>query len=137
MTDYITTHSFTVRPSDCDALGHMNVARYLDGCSDAGFTLQSAWSLTPEDIRNGRKLAFVVANANSNFLGELNVREHAEVRSELLKIGTKSCTVCHHFFRNEVEVFNSTFTLVLMNLQTRAAEPISDTLREAIQAAHA
>lgn len=137
MTKYIQTHAFTVRPSDCDALGHMNVARYLDGCSDAGFTLQSEWSLTPEDIRDGRKLAFVVANANSNFLGELTVRDHVEVRSELIKIGSKSCTVCHHFFREEVEVFNSTFILVLMNLQTRAAEAISDDLRAAIQAAHA
>lgn len=137
MTKFITTHTFTVRPSDCDALGHMNVARYLDGCSDAGFTLQSAWSLTPEDIRDGRKLAFVVANANSNFLSELNVQDHVEVRSELIKIGGKSCSVCHHFFRNETEVFNSTFTLVLMNLQTRSAEPIPDDLRAAIQAAHA
>ena len=137
MTKYIPTHSFTVRPSDCDALGHMNVARYLDGCSDAGFTLQSAWSLTPEDIRNGRKLAFVVVNANYNFLTELNVREYVEVRSELIKIGSKSCTVCHHFFRDETEVFNSTFTLVLMNLQTRTGEAISDDLRAAIKTAHA
>ena len=136
MTKCIPTHDFTVRPSDCDPLGHMNVARYLDGCSDAGFTLQSAWSLTPDDIHNGRKLAFVVANANSNFLGELTAREHVNVRSELVTIGRKSCTVCHHFFRNEIEVFNSTFTLVLMNLQTRAAELIPNDLRAAIQAAH-
>lgn len=137
MTKFIPTHVFTVRPSDCDALGHMNVARYLDGCSDAGFTLQSAWSLTPEDIRDGRQIAFVVANANSNFLGELNVREHVEVGSELIKISSKSCTVCHHFFRDDIEVFNSTFTLVLMNLKTRKAEAISDDLRAAIQAVHA
>ena len=137
MTKHIPTHDFTVRPSDCDPLGHMNVARYLDGCSDAGFTLQSAWSLTPEDIFEGRKLAFVVANANSNFIGELTVRQFVEVHSELIQIGRKSCTVCHHFFHNEVEVFNSTLTLVLMNLRTRVAELIPNDLRAAIQLAHA
>ena len=133
----IPTHAFTVRPSDCDPLGHMNVARYLDGCSDAGFTLQAAWSLTPEDIREGRKLAFVVVNANSNFIRELRIGDPVEVRSELIKTGGKSVQVCHHFFRNETEVFNSTFTLVLMNLTTRAAESIPDDLRTAIQQAHA
>lgn len=115
----------------------MNVARYLDGCSDAGFTLQSAWSLTPEDIRDGRQLAFVVVNANSNFIQELRIGEHAQIRSELIKIGTKSCKVCHHFFLGETEVFNSTFTLVLMNLKTRQAEAIPDDLRAALLAAHA
>jgi acyl-CoA thioesterase FadM len=115
----------------------MNVARYLDGCSDAGFTLQSAWTLTPEDIRDGRQLAFVVVNANSNFLRELRIGDYVQIRSELLKVGTKSCQVCHHFFLNEIEVFNSTFTLVLMNLKTRAAETIAENLRTAVHAAHA
>jgi acyl-CoA thioester hydrolase len=137
MTKYIDTHAFTVRPSDCDPLGHMNVARYLDGCSDAGFTLQSAWSLTPEDIRDGRQLAFVVANANSNFLRELRIGDHVQVRSELIKAGNKSCQVCHHFFHGKTEVFNSTFTLVLMNLKTRKAEAMPDDLRTALLAAHA
>ena len=137
MTKYIDTHAFTVRPSDCDALGHMNVARYLDGCSDAGFTLQSAWSITQEDVRNGRQIAFVVLNANSNFLRELRIGDHIQVRSELIKVGTKSCQVCHHFFLGETEVFNSTFTLVLMSLKTRSAMAIPDDLRAAILAAHA
>ncbi len=137
MTNYINTHAFTVRPSDCDPLGHMNVARYLDGCSDAGFTLQSRWTLTPEDIRDGRQLAFVVVNANSNFMRELRIGDHVQIRSELIKVGTKSCQVCHHFFLGDAEVFNSTFTLVLMNLKTRTAEAIPDDLNAAILAAHA
>ncbi|WGI21092.1 thioesterase family protein [Amylibacter sp. IMCC11727] len=137
MTKYIDTHAFTVRPSDCDALGHMNVARYLDGCSDAGFSLQSVWSLTPEDIRDGRQLAFVVAHADSNFLRELRIGDHIQVRSELIKAGTKSCKVCHHFFLDDTEVFNSTFTLVLMNLKTRKAEAMPDDLRVSLLAAHA
>ena len=137
MTKYIDTHAFTVRPSDCDALGHMNVARYLDGCSDAGFTLQSAWTITQEDVRNGRQIAFVVLNADSNFLRELRIGDHIQVRSELIKVGTKSCQVCHHFFLGDTEVFNSIFTLVLMSLKTRSAMAIPDDLRDAILVAHA
>ena len=115
----------------------MNVARYLDGCSDAGFTLQSAWTITQEDVRNGRQIAFVVLNANSNFLRELRIGDHIHVRSELIKVGTKSCQVCHHFFLGDTEVFNSTFTLVLMSLNTRSAMAIPDDLRTAILDAHA
>ena len=85
----------------------------------------------------GPAIAFVVVNANSNFIRELRIGEHVQIRSELLKIGTKSCQVCHHFFLGETEVFNSTFTLVLMNLKTRAAEAIPDDLHKALLAAHA
>ncbi|WP_069300787.1 acyl-CoA thioesterase [Neptunicoccus sediminis] len=137
MKTLLNTHSFTVRPSDCDPLGHMNVARYLDGCSDAGFNIQAAWSLTPQDIRDGRQLAFVVVNANSNFIRELHIGDTVNIQSELIRIGGKSCQVCHHFMKGDTEVFNSTFTLVLMNLQTRTAEPIPDDLRKAMQEAHA
>ena len=137
----INTHNFTVRPSDCDALGHMNVARYIDGSSDAGFSVQAAWGLTPEDVQTGRKLAFVVVNLNANFFRELRVRDQVAVRSELLKLGTKSATVIHRFFRQsdgaEEEVFNGTFTLILMDLANRKSTEIPDDLRRDILAAHA
>ena len=83
MPKAIDTHAFTVRPSDCDFLGHMNVARYLDACSDAGFTIQAAWSLTQDDVLAGRRMAFVVLNANSTFHRELRVRDQVQVKSTL------------------------------------------------------
>nr|WP_325250983.1 thioesterase family protein [Amylibacter sp.] len=132
----IDTHSFTVRPSDCDFLGHMNVARYLDGCSDAGFSIQALWGLTPDDVLKGRQIAFVVLNANSTFQRELRTGDFVQIKSELIKLGTKSASVTHHFFRGDTKVFESAFTLVLMDLKTRKAIEIPDDLRATIQAAH-
>jgi acyl-CoA thioester hydrolase len=133
----INTHAFTVRPSDCDFLGHMNVARYLDGCSDAGFSIQGLWGLSTDDVLKGRQIAFVVLNANSTFHRELRTGDTVQVRSELHKLGTKSVTIIHHFFRSDTKVFDSTFTLVLIDLKTRNAIVIPDDLRDAIQTAHA
>lgn len=137
MPNPLDTHSFTVRPSDCDFLGHMNIARYLDACSDAGFSIQAAWGLTQEDVLQGRRIAFVVVHADSRFLRELRVRDEVRVRSELLETGSKSARVVHRFRRGETEVFNATFTLILMDLQARCAVEIPDDLRVAIQTAHA
>ncbi|MEM6617699.1 MAG: thioesterase family protein [Pseudomonadota bacterium] len=132
----IATHSFEVRPSDCDPLGHMNVARYFDGCSDAGFYLQGLWTLTPEDITAGRRIAFVVLSAESRFLRELRVGDRIDVRSHLAHMGTKSLRVMHRFFHEDAHVFETQFTLVLMDLTARAAMVIPPDLRQAIEAAH-
>ena len=136
MDKILDTHNFIVRPSDCDFLGHMNIARYLDACSDSGFTIQAAWGLTTDDVLKGRQMAFVVLNANSTFHRELKTRDHVYVRSELMKIGTKSTPVTHRFYCNEILCFESVFTLVLMDLKTRKATVISDELRGTITAAH-
>jgi acyl-CoA thioester hydrolase len=37
----IETFRRAVDPSDCDFLGHMNVSRYFQACSDAMFSLQA------------------------------------------------------------------------------------------------
>lgn len=137
MPNPIDTHRFIVRPSDCDFLGHMNIARYYDACSDAGFSIQSHWSLTREDVLRGRQIAFVVAAADGRFLRELTVGDDVQLRSALTRLGGKSATVVHSFWRGEEQVFEGTFTLVLMDLGTRRAITIPDDLRAAIKAAHA
>ena len=137
MPNPIDTHAFTVRPSDCDFLGHMNIARYYDACSDAGFTVQSHWGLTRDDVLTGRQVAFVVLSAENKFLRELTIGDHVQVRSRLERIGGKSVHVNHSFWRGDTLVFDCSFALVLMDLRSRAAIVIPDDLRAAIEAAHA
>ncbi|MBC6441901.1 MAG: acyl-CoA thioesterase [Rhodobacteraceae bacterium] len=133
----IDSHAFTVRPSDCDFLGHMNIARYIDGCSDGGFTLQCQWGLTREDMLTGRKLAFVVADAHSTCHKELRVGDYVQIRSSLDTIGGKSAQVTHRFYRGDTLVFESVFILVLMDLITRSSTTIPDDIRASMAAAHA
>lgn len=133
----IDTHAFTVRPSDCDFLGHMNIARYFDACSDAGFTIQAHWGLTREDVLRGRQIAFVVVSSEAAFERELVIGDHVQVRSTLMRIGGKSVDVEHAFFRGEERVFRCRFALVLMDLCARRAIAIPPDLRAAIEAAHA
>ncbi|MEM7438867.1 MAG: thioesterase family protein [Pseudomonadota bacterium] len=137
MTNAIDSHAFTVRQSDCDFYGHMNIARYIDGCSDGGFMIQDAWGLTRDDVLTGRRLAFAVVGANSSYYRELRVGDHVQVRSTLDKIGGKSAQVTHRFYKGEDMVFESVFSLVLMNLDTRKAMAVPDDLRADMLAAHA
>lgn len=137
MPNPIDSHAFTVRQSDCDFYGHMNIARYIDGCSDGGFMIQDAWGLTREDVLTGRKLAFAVVGANSSYFRELRVGDQVQVRSSLDKIGGKSAQVTHSFYKGDTKVFESVFSLVLMSMESRTAVPVPDDLRADMLAAHA
>jgi hypothetical protein len=68
----IETFRRAVDPSDCDFLGHMNVSRYFQACSDAMFSLQAGLGMTRTDMaQTGRRLSFAVVHAESDFLREV------------------------------------------------------------------
>lgn len=131
MTGFLSYKS-VVDPSDCDFLGHMNVSRYFAACSDAVFALQTEFGLTAEDMRSGRRLSFAVVNAMSDFLAELSAGEAIHMESEVLEIGGKSMTFRHRLIISATgkPAFETRFKCVLLNLDTRRAEPIPDSVRE-------
>ncbi|MEC7763083.1 MAG: thioesterase family protein [Pseudomonadota bacterium] len=132
----LLTYRGVVAPSDCDILGHMNVARYFDAASDAGFTMQANLGLTAADMTGGRRISGAVVHADSNFIQEVLAGETIHVLTDIPAIGTKSITYRHRLFRSTTDelAFVSVFKNAMLSLETRKAVPIPDDMRAAAQA---
>ena len=132
MPAFVSFRSVVV-PADCDFLGHMNVSRYFDACSDGVFAIQSEMGLTASDMRNGRRLSFAVVNAQSDFRAELSAGDAIRLETSIIEIGTKSITFRHRLFRAEdtALTFESVFKCVMLDLETRRASEIPDAVRSA------
>ena len=87
-------------PSDCNFLGHMNVSRYFASCLEGVFTLQSAFGLTSDDMREERRLSFAMVKAKRGFLMELRAGDSTWLETRVLEIGGKSMTFLHHLIRS-------------------------------------
>ena len=132
MTSMVSFRS-VVDPSDCDFLGHMNVSKYFASCSDGVFAIQSEMGLTANDMRNGRHLSFAVVHAESDFKSELSAGDAIRLETEVLELGGKSITFRHRLIRSEdsVVAFETIFKCVMLNIKTRRAENVPDSVRAA------
>lgn len=124
-----------VAPRDCDMLGHMNVAAYVDAVSDAMFSVQIAVGLTPTDMATGRKISFVAARMEVDYRAELHLGDVFVLRSRVLHIGTKSCRFQHFMTRVEdgTLAFEAQNVAVLFDLTTRRALVMPEDLRARIE----
>jgi acyl-CoA thioester hydrolase len=132
----IETFRRAVDPSDCDFLGHMNVSRYFQACSDAMFSLQSGLGMTRADMTDGRRLSFAVVHAESDFLREVLAGEVVYMRTSVDAIGGKSATFRHRLYSadDDVPVFTSLFKTVCLDLAARRGATIPDDIRERLTA---
>jgi len=119
-----------ITESDCDSLGHMNVAGYFALASDGGFAIMSAFGLDEGQIVAGRRQSFAVVNSEAKFRAELRPGQEVHVRSCLVEIGNYSAKFRHRVYLGEAWAFETYFTCVLMNLVTRKATSIDDALRK-------
>ena len=121
-----------VEPTDCDFLGHMNVARYFAACSDGIGNIETALGLTGHDQRSGRRLCFAVVHAESDFLAELQAGDSIYLKTDIAAVGTKSMTFRHRLYRadDEILVFSGTFKSAMFNVETRQSAVIPDDVRE-------
>jgi acyl-CoA thioesterase FadM len=127
---HIETYRGVVNQQDCDHLGHMNVARYYGICAEVGIILQNEIGLTPDDVRHGRRLSFVVVRNESDFKAEVLAGEPVVMRSAILEIGTKSMLIHHQLFRADgVMAFDTTQRIVLFDLVNRQAAEIPPDVR--------
>lgn len=132
---YLETYRGVVNQTDCDHLGHMNVARYYGICADVGVILQNEIGLTPDDIRSGRRLSMVVVRNESDFRAEILVAEPIIMRSAILEIGSKSMLLHHQLFRADgVMAFDTTQRVVVFDLVNRRAAEIPPDVREKVEA---
>ncbi|MDG4649492.1 thioesterase family protein [Roseibacterium sp. SDUM158017] len=131
----VETFRRAVDPSDCDFLGHMNVSRYLQACSDGMFSLQSDLGLTRGDMESGRRLSFAVVHIESDFRAEVLAGDVVFLRSSVLAIGTKSATFRHRLYRagDGALAFEALFKAVCLDLVARRAAPIPDEVRRGLE----
>ncbi|MFK7753509.1 MAG: acyl-CoA thioesterase [Sedimentitalea sp.] len=128
------TLDITVTASDCDALGHMNVARYISLSNENGFAMQTTMGWPPGETRDGVRLSFAVVQMESSFLAEVLLGETLSVRTDVARIGTKSAV-----FRNEIWrggdqlVFRSLWQSVCLDLDTRKGAVIPPSLRAVLE----
>jgi acyl-CoA thioesterase FadM len=123
-----------VAPRDCDILGHMNVAAYIDAVSDAMFTIQGAAGLPREAIATARR-SFVGAHIAADYLSEMLAGDVLSLDSRVLSVGTKSARFAHVMTRlsDGVVAFRAENVSVYFDLDARRALPIPDDLRAALE----
>jgi acyl-CoA thioesterase FadM len=138
MGEYLETFRKVVSPAELDHLGHMNVQYYFAAIGSGITSFQIALGLTPSDIRDGRRLAFVVVHGDTNFRIELKAGDVIKLETGVTEIADKTATFHHRLFRVETETlaFETYFKCVLMNLDTRRAVDIPADIREKLEAFH-
>ena len=122
-----------VGPRDCDILGHMNVAAYVDAVSDAMFTLQTAAGLDRAALARTRR-SFVAAHLAADYRAEMLAGEVFTLHSHVRHIGTKSARFAHRMIRlsDGACVFEAENVSVFFDLEARRAVAIPDDLRHAL-----
>ncbi len=135
MGKYLETYRNVVSPSELDHLGHMNVQYYFAAIGGGITSFQIALGLTPSDMRNGRRLAFVVVHGDTNFRAELRAGDIIRLETGVTEIAAKTATFHHRMINVEKETlsFETYFKCVLMNLDTRRAVEIPDDIREKLR----
>lgn len=96
---FIETYRGTVRPEDCDDLGHMNVQHYFAAVSNGMFAIMGHLGLTSEEIHR-RQMSFAVVHAETDFHRELRAGDVMVLESTVPKLGEKSA-----IFQCSVEVY--------------------------------
>lgn len=124
-----------VQPQDCDILGHMNVAHYVDAVSDAMFSLQTRFGLSRAEM-SARKLGLVAAHLEADYRSELCSGDVIVMQSRVRHVGGKSVRFAHRLFRadNGALAFEAQHVSVLFDLVARCAAEFPPDIRDALDA---
>ena len=122
-----------VAPRDCDILGHMNVAAYVDAVSDAMFTLQGLAGLDRATVATTHR-SFVAARLECDYRAEMLAGDVLSMDSYVLHVGTKSARFGHKMTRlsDGATVFEAENVSVYFDLSARRALPMPEDLRAAL-----
>jgi len=125
--------TFVIGTLDCDALGHMNVAKYFALCNTTGFAMQTSLGWIPGAPNQGRRYSFAVVQADSTFLSEVLSGAEMVVETGISRIGTKSADFANRILDAQgAPVFRSTWRSALLDLDTRRGVAVPDDLRAAL-----
>jgi len=129
----IETVRRVIRAEECDLLGHLNVAGYVALASNGGFAIMAAFGLGKDQITGGRRQSFAVVHSDASFKAEIRPGQEVHVRSALTEIGSLTARFRHRVHLADRLAFQTIFTCVLMDLETRRARLIDDALRRAME----
>ncbi|AHM04058.1 hypothetical protein roselon_01684 [Roseibacterium elongatum DSM 19469] len=123
-----------VQPADCDILGHMNVARYVDAVSDAMFSLMTRFGLSRIAMAE-KRVGLVAAHLEADYRAELLSGDVMVMQSRVEHVGTKSARFAHRLYRVDTAAlaFEASHVSVFFDLDARRAAPFPDDIRAALQ----
>ncbi len=115
-----------LRYSDLDRQGHVNNAVFstLLETGRVEFLFSGKEPLVDEGC------AFVIANLNLAFRGEITWPGQVDVGTRVVAVGKSSVTMEQGVFQNQVCVATAQSVIVQMNGQTRRSQPFSEAARQ-------
>ncbi|WP_160383610.1 acyl-CoA thioesterase [Pseudooceanicola pacificus] len=133
MTDQPGTETLRtyVQPWHCDEMGHMNVRHYLGMFDDAAFVM-----LAMIGHRTDENFGWADVQHTIRYLAEAERGTPVAVRSELVKLGSKSVTVLHRMFdiTTGTALAEAETVTVYFDLKARKAAAIPEAYRTALEA---
>lgn len=131
MKKAIETFRGVIYPSQCDAMGHLNVKEYI------GFFDQAEWHCLLQLGFEARRIhhdqiGFADARHVVEYLKELVAGDLVLIESEVMRIGTKSITLFHRMFNASTGALSATQEAVVVqyDLRQRQAVPLLDEVRK-------
>ena len=123
--------TYTIEEQDIDELGHMNYLQYVKHFEIARFEWLSQIELTFEQMLE-QQLGIVLLKFDTEYAKEVRLGDTVEIRTKLLKVGTKSFTVEHIMYHEGAISSKSHVIKTVMDLQTRKAIPVPSEIVNAL-----
>lgn len=127
---------FVVHPWLCDVMGHLNTRHYHAMFDDASYQLlneATGWSTTSSDWQGK---GFADVHNSLDYFDELKVGELVEINGGISQVGNSSLTTVYEMKNKHTGKVSATMTakLIYFDLVARKSLPLTDVLKEHIQA---
>src|SRR5690606_30568003 len=117
--------TYTIVESDLDELGHMNYLRYIKIFEIARFGWFEQIGLRFENLLE-EQLGPVLLKLETEYSKEVRLGDTVEIRSHLIRVGTKSFTLKQTMLHEGQTSATTTAIMAIMDLQKRKAIPVPD-----------
>jgi acyl-CoA thioester hydrolase len=131
LTQSLVTYRGAVYPSQCDHMGHMNVAAYVAKFDEATWQLFTAIGLTPSRLRK-EKVGMAGVEQHIEYKRELYPGDVVTVSSIILEVKEKVVRFAHEMKNDETGEVAARTVLVAVHLDmsTRKARAMPSDVRE-------
>ncbi|HEY1251887.1 MAG TPA: thioesterase family protein [Thermoanaerobaculia bacterium] len=131
MSERLLTYRGSVYPSQCDQMGHLNVAFYVAKFDEGTWQLLHAIGLTPSRLRNER-IGMAAVEQHTEYKRELRAGDVVTVTSRVLEIKDKVIRFEHEMRNDETGELAARMVIVAVHLDTtaRKARAFPDDVRE-------
>ena len=131
LTRALITYRGVVYPSQCDHMGHMNVASYVAKFDEATWQLFTAIGLTPSRLRT-ENIGMAGVEQHIEYKRELYPGDVVSVTSAILEVKEKAIRFTHEMKNEETGEAAARTVLVAVHLDraTRRARVLPDDVRE-------